>query len=119
MIRLPLLLVLAASPLAVTAADTCTVAGTAYDFQGRPLPNAVVRLVDTRTQQARFLATDEHAVFDFVGISAAADYRVDVLSAPTRVTGTRIPTRSILGMSANFACGAGQLARQDVRAQVD
>jgi hypothetical protein len=119
MIRLSLILVLAASPLAALAAtDTCRVAGTAYDYHGRPLHAAVVRLVDTRTQQAIFRATDTRAGFDFAGL-AAADYRLDVLSAPTRVTGTHIPTRSILGMSNRFVCGAGQLAHQDVRVQVD
>lgn len=118
MIRFSLMLVLAASPLAAYANDSCHVAGTAYDYHGKPMPTAVVRLVDMRTQQAVFRATDNRAGFDFAGI-AAADYRLDVLSTPTRVTGTHIPTRSILGMSDRFVCSAGQLAHEDVRVQVD
>jgi hypothetical protein len=119
MIRLSLILLLAASPIAAAASTSCSVAGTAYDYHGKPLPTAVVRLVDTRTQQALFRAADAHAGFSFADIAADADYRLDVLSTPTRVTGTRIPTRSILGMSDRFVCSAGQLAQQDVRVQVN
>lgn len=117
--RLCLLLVLAAFPLAAGASNTCRVSGTAYDFHGKPLPSAVVRLLDTRSQQSQFRSVDANAGFDFTGIAADSDYRVDVLSTPARVTGTHIPTRSILGMSERFACTAGQLARQDVRVQVN
>jgi hypothetical protein len=103
------------------AADGCRVAGTAYDAAGRPLGSAVVRLLDLDTQQASFSAVDKHSAFSFDGVapSDVGRYRVDLLSAPTVVTGTRIPTRSILGMSASFACGAGQVAQQDVRVQVN
>lgn len=102
-------------------ADGCRVAGTAYDAAGHPLRSAVVRLLDIDTGQTLFSAADQHAAFSFdaVAPSDIGRYRIDLLSAPTVVTGTRIPTRSILGMSANFACAAGQVAQQDVRAQVD
>jgi len=103
------------------AADGCRVAGTAYDAAGKPLGSAVVRLLDMDTGQTQFSAADRHAAFSFDGVAPSdiGRYRIDLLSAPTVVTGTRLPTRSILGMSANFACGAGQVAQQDVRAQID
>lgn len=102
-------------------AEGCKVTGTVYDFEGRPLRDAVVRLVDLDTRQSLFAVADSQAAFT---VHAAArpgmeGYRVDVLSEPTRVTGSHIPTRSILGMTEPFSCAAGQLARQDVRVQVD
>lgn len=102
-------------------AEGCKVTGTVYDFEGRPLRDAVVRLVDLDTRQSLFAVADEQAAFT---VHAAAPlgsegYRVDVLSEPTRVTGSHIPTRSILGMTTPFNCSAGQLARQDVRVQVE
>jgi len=114
MYRFALALVLS-TPLCAFAA--CNVSGTAYDSGGKPMPT-VVRLVDLQTQQAEFAATDAHAAFAFSG-AGGGHYRLDVLSAPTVVTGTHFATRSILGMSDNFACCGGQLAHQDVRAQVD
>ena len=120
MYRLALTLVLA-TPAFAALADTCSVAGTAYDSTGKPI-RAVVRLIDLQTQQAAFSATNEHAAFTFSGALPGANgerYRLDVVSAPTAVTGSRIPTRSILGMSDSFACAGGQLAHQDVRAQID
>lgn len=102
-------------------AESCKVTGTVYDFEGRPLREAVVRLIDLDTRQARFAMADAQAAFTFHTDArpGAQSYRVDVLSAPTRVTGSNIPTRSILGMSSPFACDTGQLARQDVRVQVE
>ena len=119
MYRFALALVLSTPALAL--ADTCSVSGTAYDASGRPM-RAVVRLIDLQTQQAAFSATDEHAAFVFNAAlpgASGSHYRLDVVSAPTIVTGTHIPTRSILGMSDSFACGGGQLAHQDVHVQVD
>ncbi|MFC4820840.1 carboxypeptidase-like regulatory domain-containing protein [Dokdonella ginsengisoli] len=112
----PLLaLVLCSTP---AFAANCQVSGTVYDFQGRPLRDAVVRLVDLDTRQARFVMADAQAAFT-IHADAAPDYRLDVLSEPTRVTGSNIPTRSILGMTSPFACQTGQAARQDVRVQIE
>ncbi|WP_395680700.1 carboxypeptidase-like regulatory domain-containing protein [Dokdonella sp.] len=119
--RTVVVLVLSLSASGALAADGCRVSGTAYDAGGRPIGSAVVRLLDIDTGQTQFSAADRHAAFSFDTVvpSDIGRYRVDLLSAPTVVTGTRIPTRSILGMTANCACGAGQVAQQDVRAQVD
>jgi hypothetical protein len=119
MTRLGLILILAAIPLGAMANDTCRVAGSAFDQQGHPLKDAVVRLTDTHSGRAEFLRTDAQAGFEFADVAAGADYRVDLISAPTRVTGSHLPTRSILGMSNAFACAAGQIARADVHTQVD
>jgi len=116
MYRFALVLVLCMPVYAL--ADSCSVAGTAYDAHGRPAP-ALVRLIDLQTRQAAYAATDNRAAFTFnSALPGGGHYRLDVLSAPTVVTGSRIPTRSIIGMSESFACG-GSLAHQDVRAQVD
>lgn len=116
MSRLVLALVLFAPTLAL--ADACNVSGMAYDSHGKPM-RATVRLIDLQTQQAAFSTTDANAAFVFnAALPSGGRYRVDLISAPTRVTGSRIPTRSILGMSESFSCGA-QLAHQDVRAQVE
>jgi hypothetical protein len=121
MIRTVVILILSMFASGALAADGCRVAGTAYDSGGRPLGSVVVRLRDIDTGQAQFSAADQHAAFAFDGVAPSdiGRYRIDLLSAPTVVTGTRIPTRSILGMTANFACGAGQVAQQDVRAAID
>ena len=120
MIRFALILVLCAPALAAAASpDACSVSGTAYDFSGRPLRAAVVRLTDTQSQRAEFLATDAHAGYVFADLAPGARYRLDLLSTPTVVTGTHLPTRSVVGMSSAFACAAGQTARADVRVQVD
>jgi hypothetical protein len=121
MIRIAVILILTMFVSDALAAGGCRVAGTAYDAGGRPLGSVVVRLLDVDSGQTQFSAADRHAAFSFedVAPSDIGRYRIDLLSAPTIVTGTRIPTRSILGMTANFACGAGQVAQQDVRAQID
>jgi hypothetical protein len=122
MTRFALLLVLSTPALSAFAAtDTCSVAGTAYDAAGRPLHSAAVRLIDLQTQQAAFSAADAQAGFAFNDIAAVdtGRYRLDVLSVPTVVTGSHLRTRSVLGMSPAFACGTGQIARQDVRVQID
>lgn len=122
MMRFALILILWTPTFsALAATDVCSVAGTAYDAAGKPLRTAVVRLVDLQTLRSEFSTADAHAGFTFSGVTAAdtGRYRLDVLSAPTEVTGSHIRTRSVLGKSANFACGTGQLAHQDVRVQVD
>lgn len=121
MVRFALMLMLATQAAsALAAGGTCTVAGTALTPDGRPLPNVVVRLIDLHTGRNAFAAVDAHSSYEFAGIDAAdlGRYRIDILSAPTVVTGSKIPTRSILGMSNAFGCGAGLATRQDVRAEV-
>lgn len=119
MIRFALILVLCAPALAAARADACSVSGTAYDYSGHPLRAAVVRLTDTQSWRTAFLVTDAQAGFAFADLAPGARYRVDVLSAPAVVTGTHLPTRSIVGMSSAFTCLAGSTARADVRVQID
>ena len=117
MYRFALALALATSALtAFAAGGGCNVSGKAYDYDGRPLPNAVIRLIDLQTNQSAFVAVGPDASFAFHDLNPVA-YRVDLLSPPTVVTGTMLPTRSIWG-SQTFACNAGQSAYQDIRAQV-
>jgi hypothetical protein len=114
--RLVLALVFFAPALAL--AGPCNVSGTAYDVHGKPM-RGLVRLIDLQTQQTAFSTTDANAAFTFdAALPNSGPYRLDLISAPTRVTGSRIPTRSIIGMSDSFSCGA-QLAHQDVHAQVE
>ncbi len=116
MYRLVLGLVLSSQAAAALAAGACSVSGKAFDFHGRPLPDAVVRLIDLQTGQAMFQAVDANAGYTFAGLGGG-NYRIDLLSAPTVVTGTMLPTRSVLGMSNTFGCSTG-MAHQDVKVQV-
>lgn len=122
MIRLVLAVLLATSAFGARAAtDACRVHGTAYDYAGRPYPAAVVRLTDRQSHQVRYRATDARGkfAFDDPGTDdAGTRYRLDVLSPETVVTGTHIRTRSILGISAPFACGGSESESVDVRVQV-
>jgi hypothetical protein len=122
MLRQVLIALLATSAFAAQAsADTCRINGTAYDYNGRPLPAAVVRLIDLQTQQTAYQAADASAGFAFVDLPADTSrqrYRLDLISPAVVVTGTHIPTRSVLGIAPGFACGAGQTARADVRVEV-
>ena len=105
---------------AVSASSTaCSVTGTAYTLRGKPLQGVVVRLVDLDSQTQAFALTDASANYsiDASGI-AGQRVRVDLISNPTVVTGTHLPTRSIIGESDVFACSAGS-AHEDVRIQVD
>jgi len=113
-------LILSAS-CAVAAGQDCSVAGKAYDSGGRPMRTAVVRLTNLQTQQVSLSATDANAAFSFSGLAPAdrQGYRLDVLSPPTVVTGSHIPTRSVLGIAQDFACNAARAEHQDVHAQVD
>ncbi|OOG40608.1 hypothetical protein [Rhodanobacter sp. C05] len=122
MIRPILIALLATLALdAQAASDTCRISGTAYDYTGHPLPTAVIRLIDRQTHQAAYRAADANATFAFADLPMDASgqrYQVDVLSPATVVTGTHIPTRSVLGIAPAFACGAGQSVRADVRVEV-
>ena len=120
--RLVLAALLSTSALGAHASpDTCRVHGVAYDYAGRPFPEAVVRLIDRQSHRVRYRATDARGAFAFddPGPSdGGRDYRLDVLSSEIVVTGTHIRTRSILGIAAPFACGGSESARVDVRVQV-
>lgn len=100
---------------AFATAEDCNVAGKAYDVDGRPMRAAVVRLINLETRQASLSATDTNADFR-LGASGGGQYRVDLLSPPTVVTGSHIPTRSVVGTTTDFSCRGGP-EHQDVRAQ--
>jgi hypothetical protein len=102
-----------------TSSLACSVTGTAYTLRGKPLQGAVVRLVDLDSQMQAFALTDMSANYSIDASAISGQrVRVDLVSDPTVVTGTHLPTRSILGESDVFACAAGS-AHQDVRIQVD
>jgi len=116
MLRTLTALMLLSSGIAAQA-ETCSVAGTAYDATGKPLRDAVVRLVSSASGEASYAVTDASAAYRLSANGMGDAFRVDVLSPPTVVTGTHIRTRSILGMSPVFACRGS--AQQDVRVLVD
>jgi hypothetical protein len=122
MIRLVLIALLASLAFdAYASSETCLITGTAYDYSGRPMPNAVVRLIDQQTHQTAYRASDANATFAFADQlpdSSGQRYRLDVLSSPTVVVGTHFPTRSVLGIAPAFACEAGQSVHADVRVAV-
>jgi hypothetical protein len=115
MYRLVLALVLFGS-CAVAAAQDCSVAGKAYDFDGRPLRATLVRLTNLETRQISLGATDANAEFRVSG-AGGGQYRLALLSPAIAVTGSHIPTRAVLGMTTDFSCRGGP-EHQDVRAQV-
>ena len=117
MYRTALALVLS-TPAAAALAGACSITGTAFDAGGRPARDAVVRLTDLQTRQVYYSAADTNAAFLFTGLDAGGSgrYRIELISPPTIVTGTKIPTRSIVGTTREFGCTSG--ARQDVHAQV-
>lgn len=94
------------------AAQSCSVSGTAYDANGKPMRNAVVRLVNQQTRQASFGYADDNAAFQLPGESGQS-YRLDVLGPAYKVTGSLIPTRSVVG-AAEFSCRGSE--HHDVRA---
>jgi len=101
--------------------DECRITGTAYDYAGHPLPDAVIRLIDRQTQQTAYRASNADAAFAFSHLPVDASgqrYRLDVLSPAVEVTGTHILTRSVLGIAPAFACSADQDVRADVRVEV-
>jgi len=118
MYRVALAVVLSTQAAAALAAGACSITGTAFDASGRPARDAVVRLTDLQTRQVAYSAADANAAFLFTGLDSGGSgrYRIELISAPTIVTGTKIPTRSIVGTTREFGCTSG--ARQDVRAQV-
>ena len=97
----------------------CSVSGQAFTHRGQPLHGATVRLVDLDSQSQTFATTDASAAFTIDASSASAQHvRLDVLSEPTVVTGSRIPTRSIIGQSDAFACRSSS-EHQDVHVQIE
>jgi hypothetical protein len=114
MYRLVLALVLLGS-CAAAAAQDCSVAGKAFDIDGRPLRATLVRLTNLETRQSSLGATDANAEFRVSG-AGGGQYRLDLLSPATAVTGSHIPTRSVLGVSGDFSCRGGS-EHQDVHAQ--
>lgn len=114
MSRLILALTLSSS-CAFASAATCSIAGTAFDANGQPLRNAVVRLTNQQTHQSTFGLADGNAAYQLSG-EADQTYRLDMLGPATRVTGSLIPTRSIIG-STEFSCRSSA-ERRDVRAGV-
>ena len=116
MYRLLFASVLSASCACATAQE-CSVAGKAYDFDGRPLRATLVRLTNLETRQSSLSATDANAEFRVNG-AGGGQYRLDLLSPATAVTGSHIPTRAVLGMTTDFSCRGGP-EHQDVHAQAD
>ena len=102
-----------------TSGNACSVTGTAFTSHGKPLQGAVVRLVDLDSQMQAFALTDARANYSIDTSSISGQrVRVDIISDPTVVTGSHLPTRSILGESDTFACAAGS-SHQDVHIQAD
>ena len=100
-------------------AQACSVSGTAFTAHGHKVPGAVVRLTDLdASQSAAFAVADANAMFAFDGAASGQRMRLDLLSAPTVVTGSLLSTRSIVGQSEIFACTNAQMI-QDLQAAVD
>jgi hypothetical protein len=118
MYRFALALALAAPTLtAFAAGGGCSVAGTAFDSDGRPMQNAVVRLFDVQARRpTAFVSVGPDASFVFHDLNPL-EYRVDIIGPPTVVTGSRLPRRSIWGMSQSVVCSPGQAANLDVRSR--
>ncbi|HEX6834052.1 MAG TPA: hypothetical protein VF132_11015 [Rudaea sp.] len=104
---------------ASAAASACGVTGVARNRAGEPLRHAaVVRLVDLDSMRESYATADARSGFAIDADGASGQrMRLDLLSAPTVVMGSRIPTRSIIGQSAVFACSGS--TQQDVRVQID
>lgn len=118
MIRLALALLLSTD--VASAAQACSVSGTAREARGTPLPYAVLRLTDMHSGATAFTSADAKAAFHFDGLAGdGQSYRLDLLSPATQVTGSHLRTRSVMGRAPDFACREGQPARVDVRAAED
>ncbi|HEX4479930.1 MAG TPA: hypothetical protein VH082_03920 [Rudaea sp.] len=114
-----LIAVLTGSMLFALQAHACSVSGTAFTPDGKKMSGAVVRLIDLDSpHSAVFTTTDSNATYAFNGASSGQRMRVDLISMPTVVTGSHLPTRSIIGESETFACSNAQ-TMQDVRADFD
>jgi len=120
MIRLISAIALSAG-CSLAMAQGCSVSGTAYDLAGKPQHDAIVRLTNQQTRRMQFSATDANATYRFTDVAAdagGAALRLEILGPPTVVTGSLIPTRSIVGTTPDFACRPGQAEHQDVRAGI-
>ena len=110
---------LAASMFVAMGAQACSVSGTVFSPHGKKLPGAVVRLIDLDApNSAVFATTDANATFAFSGAASGQRMRLDIISAPTVVTGSLVATRSIVGESETFSCSGAQMM-QDVHAAFD
>jgi hypothetical protein len=101
---------------AFASAQDCSVAGKALGTDGKPMHAAYVRLTNLDTRQSSVSAADANADFHVSG-GGDGQYRLDLLSPPTRVTGSLIFTRSVIGTTTDFSCRGGE--HQDVHALVD
>ena len=63
MYRFALAVILSTQAAAALAAGVCSVSGTAFDADGRPVRDAVVRLTDLQTRQVAYSAADANAAF--------------------------------------------------------
>jgi len=109
----------ACSILVAAQAQACSVSGTAFTPQGKKMSGTVVRLIDLDAPNAAvFATTDANATFAFNGTASGQRMRIDIISSPTVVTGSHVPTRSIIGESETFACSNSQMM-QDVHAEYE
>jgi hypothetical protein len=109
----------ACSLLIAGQAQACSVSGTAFTPNGKKMAWAVVRLIDLDApHSAVYTTADENASFAFNGASSGQRMRLDIISPPTVVTGSHVPTRSIMGQSETFSCANSQMM-QDVRSEYD
>ncbi len=115
MIRTAIALVL--SFAAINAAQACGVVGSAYDTDGKPLPHAVLRLTQLPSGAQMFVAANANAAFQFDGLAEGGAYRLDLLGAPTAVTGSHLRTRSVIGRAPDIDCRGEP--HVDVRASAD
>ncbi len=115
MIRLAIALLLSTG--VASAAQACSVSGTAHETKGGPLPYAVLRVTNVQSGATAFAIADANAAFQFDGLNGdGQSYRLDLLSPATQVTGSHLRTRSVMGRAPDFTCREGQPARVDVRA---
>jgi len=104
--------------LVAAQAQACSVSGTAFTPHGKKMSWAVVRLIDLDANSAVYTTADENAAFSFNGASSGQRMRIDIISPPTVVTGSHVPTRSIMGQSETFSCANSQMM-QDVHSEYD
>lgn len=110
---------LACSVLIAAQAQACSVSGTAFTPHGKKMSWAVVRLIDLDApNSAVYTTADENAAFSFNGASSGQRMRLDIISPPTVVTGSHVPTRSVMGQSETFSCANSQMM-QDVHSEYD
>src|SRR3569833_513807 len=101
---------LACSVLISAQAQACSVSGTAFAPHGKKMSWAVVRLVDLDApNSAVYTTADGNAAFAFNGAASGQRMRLDLISPLTVVTGSHVPTRSIIGQSETFSCANAQM----------